>query len=611
MSSDLDALLRRLPGCARLDPDTLALLRTAARSEHWPAGSRLVVEGEPAPDWYCIVQSGSLQVTRTGPGTEGIRDHVTAGEVFDPGIPGAPAVSSASAMEATHGLLVPQSLVVRHRGARALEGVAARRADVSLFVRRVADLLKGPPVVCTASATVVEAARLMTQRSVGSVLVIADDGGLAGIVTDRDLRSRVVAPGLPAGTPVGRVMSSPVIGIGPDALAFDALLEMMRRGVRHLAVTVEGRPLGVVSSHDLVLLQGAQPVGLARAIEAGTSIEDLASTASRVVSVVSWLAGSGVRSGEIGRLVAELNDRLVRRALALAMSLLETAGHGRPPVPFAWLAAGSEGRREQTLKTDQDNGLVYRDPPPGLEAAAAEYFERLAGAMAESLGRLGFPPCPGGFMASNAHWRQPESGWRRYFSAWMEAPQPVALLQASLFFDLRPIAGAEEVGHDLWEWVCARVPRATVFLRYMAKSALERPVPLGFFGGFVVERSGDHRDEVDLKARGVFPVTQAMRVYALSIGARETNTMDRLVAAGAREIFTPGEVGEIADAYEVVARLRLTHQLACLDAGRAPNNFIDPRTLGKADRLLLREAFRSIGWLQRHLEDRFQTSVVV
>jgi CBS domain-containing protein len=145
----------------------------------------------------------------------------------------------------------------------------------------------------------------------------------------------------------------------------------------------------------------------------------------------------------------------------------------------------------------------------------------------------------------------------------------------------------------------------------MAKSALERPVPLGFFGGFVVERSGDHRDEVDLKARGVFPVTQAMRVYALSIGARETNTMDRLVAAGAREIFTPGEVGEIADAYEVVARLRLTHQLACLDAGRAPNNFIDPRTLGKADRLLLREAFRSIGWLQRHLEDRFQTSVVV
>jgi CBS domain-containing protein len=145
----------------------------------------------------------------------------------------------------------------------------------------------------------------------------------------------------------------------------------------------------------------------------------------------------------------------------------------------------------------------------------------------------------------------------------------------------------------------------------MAKSALERPVPLGFLGGFVVERSGAHRNQLDLKARGVFPITQAMRTYALSLGVRDTNTLDRLAGAGARGLFAASEVAEVSDAYEVMARLRLRHQLECLAAGAAPDNFIDPHTLGKADRLLLKEAFKTIAWVQRHLEDRFQTSLVI
>src|SRR5581483_11365488 len=355
-------------------------------------------------------------------------------------------------------------------------------------------------VTCALGDTVAEAARLMTTRGVGSVIVVGDDGGLAGIVTDRDLRSRVVAAALPSTTPVERVMSSPVVAIAPTVPAFDALLEMMRRGIHHLAVTVDGRLLGVVSSHDLVRLQGGHPVALARQIEAEASEDGLAALAPRVVSVVRWLAAGGAGPTEIGRLVAELNDRLVRRALDLVTARLAAAGHGRPPVPFAWLAAGSEGRREQTLKTDQDNGLVYRDPPADLQPAASDYFPRVADAMSALLARLGFPSCPGGFMASNPLWLQPESVWRGYFASWMQTPGPQALLQSSVFFDLRPIAGSVEVGRALWEWVCERAPLETVFLRLMAKAGLERQVPLGLFGGLVVERSGTHRDRLDLKA---------------------------------------------------------------------------------------------------------------
>ena len=610
MGTDLHALLSRLPGCAQLDEPARAALAAGSRAEQWPAGARLLTEGDPAPDWYGILESGAIRVSGRGPEGEAHVDYLGPGDVLDPGTPGLPAAASASAVEATRALLVPQSLVARHRGALALGPTFGYRGEMSLFLRRVGDLMKGAPVTCAPSVTVAEVARLMTRRSIGSVIVLGEDGAPAGIVTDRDLRTRVVASGLPPSTPAGRVMSSPVIGISPGALAFDALLEMTRRGIRHLAVMAREGLLGVVSSHDLVLLQGAQPVGLAREIEAAGSEEGLAVLASRVPSVVKWLAAGGAGAAEIGRLVAELNDRLVRRVLDLVLTATEAAGGGQPPVPFTWLAAGSEGRREQTLKTDQDNGLVYGDPPAEQEAAVAAYFERLATTMSQALSRLGFPPCPGGFMASNPRWCQPERVWRRYFESWMDTPNPEALLRASLFCDLRPVAGAHQVGSALWEWVCERAPSRILFLRHMAKSALERPVPLGFFGGFVVERSGEHKDQLDLKARGIFPITQAMRTYALSLGERATNTLDRLAGAGARGLFTAAEIAEVSDAYDVMARLRLRHQLGCLEAGVAPDNFIGPHTLGKADRLLLKEAFKTIAWVQRHLEDRFQTSAV-
>jgi CBS domain-containing protein len=231
-------------------------------------------------------------------------------------------------------------------------------------------------------------------------------------------------------------------------------------------------------------------------------------------------------------------------------------------------------------------------------------------AMGETLARLGFPRCPGDFMAANPRWRQPESVWRRYFGAWMETPQPEPLLQASLFFDLRAVGGEEALGRELWEWVCDTAPSRTLFLRHLARAALDRPRPLGFFGGFAVERTGPHKDRLDLKAAAVFPVTHAMRVYALSLGVRHTNTLDRLGAIGERGLLAGSEVRELQDAYRLVARLRLTHQLARLDAGLVADNFIRPRALGKTDRLLLKEAFKTIAWLERGVAERFQTGLV-
>lgn len=496
------------------------------------------------------------------------------------------------------------------RAERDVDSISSPRGDLTLFVRRVRELVKGPPVTCLPSAPVAQAARLMSERSVGSIIVRGPDEGHVGIVTDRDLRTRVLAARLEPSTPIARVMSSPLVSIDSEASALDALLEMTRRNIHHLGVLSGGRLTGVVSSHDLLGLQAAHPVATARRIEAAPDVDTLVQSAAQVEGVVSWLASGGAEATDIGRIVAELNDRLVRRALALVQAGLEAGGQGQAPVGFSWLVAGSEGRREQTLKTDQDNGLVYRDPPPGVEAVAATYFARLATAMSETLARLGFPRCPGDFMAANPRWCQPESVWTRYFSAWMETPRPEPLLQASLFFDLRPVGGDEEIGRGLWKWVCETAPTKILFLRHMACVAVDRPRPLGLFGGFAVEGSGPHKDRLDLKAGAVLPVTHAMRVYALSLGVRHTNTLDRLRAAGERDILTAAEVSETRDAYQLVARLRLRHQLACLDAGLPPDNFIRPRELGKMDRLLLKEAFKTIARLERGIEDRFETGLV-
>jgi CBS domain-containing protein len=610
MAAPLDDLLAGLPGCARLGAEALAALAAASRAEEFPAGFRLVAEGEPAPDWYGIVEAGAVQVFRVDLEAAEILDYLTVGDVLDPGSPGLPSACSASTVEPTRCRFVPQSVVARHRGSLATGLIATYQGNAALFVRRVSDLIKGPPVTCALGASVAEAAQVMTRRRVGSVIVVGDDGTPVGIVTDRDLRAKIVAQGQASSTPVASIMSSPLICTEPDGLAFDALLEMTRRGIHHLAVVTDGRLRGVVSSHDIILLHDAHPVALVRAIEGGVSLDELAAAAPRLQTVVKWLAGEGASVFDIGRIVAELNDRVVRRALDLVTAALGAEGHAPPPVRGCWVAAGSEGRREQTLMTDQDNGLVYQDPPPELRAAASAYFALLSASMGQALARLGFPPCPGGFMASNPRWCQPESVWREYFAVWMQTPRPEQVLWASIFFDLRPVAGDHALGRTLWDWVCDRAPGETLFLRHLAKAALDRQVPLGLFGGFVVERAGAHKHRLDLKARGVFPVTQAMRVYALSLGVRETNTVDRLLAAGRRGLLAESQVEELRDSYEVIARLRLKQQLACLDAGRAPDNFIDPQELRKTDRVLLKQAFKTVAWLQREVEDRFQTEMV-
>jgi CBS domain-containing protein len=482
----------------------------------------------------------------------------------------------------------------------------ASAGEPSVLLGRVGDLLKGSAVTVPEGTPVREAARLMASHGIGSVLVTDAAGAAVGIVTDRDLRTRVLAAGRDPAAPVREIMSAPLHRIGRDALALEALLEMTRWNIHHLAVVDGERLLGVVSSTDFVLLEGTGPVALSREIERQPSLEGLQALLPRVVRLVARLAGAGVEPGDIGRIVAELNDRIVQRVLGLSRDALAASGQPEPPVAWAWLALGSEGRREQTLVTDQDNALVYADAPDAATgAAAAAYFRALAENAVAALIGLGFPPCAGGWMASNPRWCQPLRAWLDLVDRWVLSPD-LSVLAASVFFDLRAVAGDPTLATALWERIVEPSADRRLFLRYLARDAAERASALGLLGRVRT----DGRGRVDVKRFGTFPLVGAARVLALDLGLGVTNTVERLHGLVARAVYREDQIEDLGQAYGFLLRVRLRHQLEQLAAGIAPDNLIEYRRLSRAERLLLRDAFRTTDWVRSDLRDRYQTDLI-
>jgi CBS domain-containing protein len=484
--------------------------------------------------------------------------------------------------------------------------LAGPASSLSLQVR---SLLARAPVTCRGSETVAAASQRMVETGVGSVIVLDPAGRPEGIVTDRDLRERVLAAGRPAGDAVSAVMSSPLVSVSPEAFVFEALLEMTRRNIHHLAVVEADRLVGVVSSHDLLLVQAAAPLEVARMIEACGSLDALEPLMPRLTEVTRRLFEQGVSGYQIGRIVSEINDMVIRKVLAFTEHDLREGGH-IPPVAFCWLVLGSEGRREQTLRTDQDNALLWEDSPPALAARARGYFEAFAERAIAGMVRLGYPPCPAGSMASNPKWNQPLSVWEEYFADWVRDTSAEHLMYASIYLDFRSVAGEPRLADGLRDAVRGRVRAWRSFPRHLARIAVSHSPPLGLFGRFRVRRENGRRG-VNLKLGGMLLLNNALRAYAVDLGLAETNTLERLEAATrAGGCFTTGEAEDVRHAYETIFRLRLGHQLAQLAAGARPDNLLDPGSLGRADQSRLRDAFRAIARLQGKVEDRYFTQAL-
>lgn len=479
--------------------------------------------------------------------------------------------------------------------------------DVLFFTARVRDIMHPHVATCPETESVVAAARLMTTRGVGSLIVVDPGQKPIGILTDGDLRRKVIASGQLKDVPVQGIMSHPLSAVAPDAFLFDAILVMIHKRIKYLPV-LRGQDLaGILSERDLMISQGNNPVAIIRRIEQAPDLEELILIRKEITHTLQVMLERGGQAREICQLITQLNDHLTVRIIELSLADLARQGQRPPPMPFVWVSLGSEGRQEQTLSTDQDNALIFGDSDAETESRAKEYFLTLAEQVVSGLERCGFPRCNGDMMASNPQWCQPLRVWKDYYRKWIFQRDLSAqdILISSIFFDFRTIYGPEHLLNELIASVRAAIPESKVFLPHMALRSLELRTPLSFFNRFVVERSGQYKNRLNIKRHGLMPLIDAVRILALEQGIFRTNTLDRIADLQEKEIFAPGDGNNLREAFNLMMLLRLQHNLDQLKKGEELDNYIEPSELGTIQRSNLKMAFKAIDRLQSQIEIRY------
>jgi len=592
-SPDLVQFLSAIHPYDSMDPDTLSGLIDTMEMRHVPAGEEIYAL-HSALDGLFVVYSGDVEIrdehdvpiSLLGPrnsfGERGLLRDGTS-------------LTSARAVTDTAVLMLPAARF--HRAMN--EDVAFRRFfdrsrserpnKANLATTRVEALMATSPLTCAPDTDVRTAARLMRDAHVSSICVTEGET-LRGIATIRDLSGKVVGDGLAFDTPIGVIMTPDPVTLPPSAIGSDVLHMMMERRIGHVPVCRADKLVGIVTQTDLTRFQAVSSAELVSEIAHSDSAEEMAQVTRRIPQLLAQLVAGGNRHEVITRLITDIADTATRRLLALAEAEL-----GPPPVPYLWLACGSQGRQEQTGVSDQDNCLFLDDSVTGSDMP---YFEALARFVCDGLNTCGYVHCPGDMMATNPRWRQPVRIWRDYFAGWIKAPSPEAQMLASVMFDLRPIGGAKGLFEDLQAETLRKAARNSIFVAHMVSNSLKHTPPLGLLRGFATIRSGEHKNMIDLKHNGVVPVVDLARIYALQGKLSVVNTAARLEAAVAAGVLSASGGRDLRDAYDLIAETRLEHQAAQVRAGIMPDNFLSPTDLSDFERSHLRDAFVVIKSMQ-------------
>jgi len=623
--------LSQVPPFQFLEEPLLRELVQSLTMAFHPKGAVILHQDGPVSDHLQIIKKGAVKITLRpeGNGDEVVVDYRERGETFGlVSLMGGHQRTTIVAIQDTTCYLLPKErfneLVVSHPAiteyllqfhltkyadmtSREIQGKSLflESSDHLLFTAQVGEICQRFTTVVEADTTIRQTARRMAEERQSAALVVGPSGEPIGILTDSDFRTRVVAEGQPIDGPVSRVMSHPVVSVDEQDPCFEVVLKMLQCDIEHVAVTREGAIRGVVTNHDFLVLQGRSPLAFSEDIEHQTTLEGLAPVSRKAMSIIGVLLREGARATNIIRIISELNDRVVRKVLELAEREL-----GPPPVPYCWLALGSEGRKEQTFRTDQDNALVYADVFDSQKPRVAEYFRRFAVFMRNGLVQCGFEACPANYMASNPDWCQPLAQWKRYFSTWISEPTPEAVLKSLIFFDFRPLHGDRSLAWSLREHFGRLIPDYPVFLGFLANMLVRNRPPLGFFGGVSVERNGEHKDGLNLKIKAVAPLVDIARLFALEKGIQQVSTVDRLEALRGGTSLISELVDELEYSFEFVTLLRIHHQYRQAEAGQPTDNFIRFDGLSSLERQSLKNAFRLILKVQDQVMDRYKSFII-
>ncbi|WP_047933213.1 DUF294 nucleotidyltransferase-like domain-containing protein [Pseudomonas putida] len=619
--------LQRFPPFNQMEHSHLAYLVEQCQLRFYASGESIVKPADGPVEHFYIVKQGRVVGERqhlVKPGVETTFE-ITSGECFPlAALLGERATRTEHlAGEDTFCLQLNKAAFIRVFSISevfrdfALRGVSSLLDQVNQQVRQRAvetlgtqyslntplgELAMRHPVVCSPDTPLRDAVRLMHEQQVGSIVVVDPQRYPTGIFTLRDLRQVVAAADADLGAPIARHMTAQPFYLSPQASAFDAAMAMTERHIAHVCLVENRRLCGVVSERDLFSLQRVDLVHLARTIRHAPRLDTLVSLRGEISQLVERMLAHGASSTQITQIITLLNDHTVCRVIELAL-----AERGDPGVPFSWLCFGSEGRREQTLHTDQDNGILFEAADSTEADAIRARLLPLAQYINQCLAQCGFTLCKGNVMAGNPELCLSRSEWARRFAGFVREASPENLLGSSIYFDLRVVWGDEQGCEQLRQGLLDQVADNRIFQRMMADNALRQRPPVGRLREFVLTRQGnDKAATLDLKVQGLTPFVDGARLLALANGIGACNTLERLRQLVAKGVIEALDGAAYEEAYHFIQQTRMQqHQRQTRD-NLPYSNRLDPDSLNHLDRRILRESLRQAQRLQSSLALRYQ-----
>ncbi|MBT8372968.1 MAG: cyclic nucleotide-binding domain-containing protein [Deltaproteobacteria bacterium] len=599
----------------------------AIKMVHYPRNHVLFVQGRLKVEHLYIIQKGAAERYYEEKNKKTLRGMLGEGDMYggislllNNGLP----IRTLRVTEDSHFFILPQNIFLdickRHEvfsefftdtfGKRMLDRSYAEIISsnfrppedaAQFFNQPVANIYNEQLVFCDQNLPIQAAAAVMSEHNSSSIFIQKSGTDFVGLVTDNDLRKKVIATGFDILKPVSEIMSSPLFTISSNALVFEALIEMMQKNIKHLVVKdTHDQVVGVITNRDMLKAQGQSPVFIVREIAGAKFINHIVQIRGQVPRLVHTLINTGAKAQHITRFLTTVSDAILQKVIGFALDEM-----GPAPVKFAFMVMGSEGRQEQTLKTDQDNAIIFEDVPSKSQKEVIKYFSKFAERICKWLDQAGYALCKGDVMAMNPMWCQPLATWKKYFSEWIHTAEPEALLQASIFFDFRGAYGDTALVDKLRKHLFDSLVGWPGFFRHLTENALFFTPPIGFFRNFLVESKGEHRDTFNIKA-AMQPVVDYARIYALKHKIKETNTFGRLHQLLAKRKITGQEHNELETAYSYLMQQRFANQVkTAIDENKEPDNYVNPRHLSRIEQTMLKEIFKRIEKFQAKLSFDF------
>ncbi|MBL6446629.1 cyclic nucleotide-binding domain-containing protein [Fulvivirga sp. 29W222] len=630
IASRIADFLKKYPPFTALSKEELYTISVEVVVNHFEPGDYVFRQGEEGKGYLFVVKEGAIHLERQEADAVVLVDICDEGDLFGVRamLSGKPYVFHGRSAEESLIYAIPiayfKPLMESHSQiamffAAGLAGGQANVLDANVAKRipyqdsgallnwnRPLEKTHGALVWMSPDESIKQVAITMSDKRIGSMVLRHSTGDIAGIVTDTDFREKVSTGKVSIEAPVKEIMSGEVITMPLGQPLSSYLLKMLRYKIRHICITADREPVGMLSERDLMAAHQNHPVTLVYAMEEAATFQRLIDLRNQADDLIRFYLEQQVSISLTASLTTHINDVIIHRVIDMALQEMQE-NSGPQPVGFSWVCLGSEGRSEQLIRTDQDNAIIYED----VEGSTADkekvqqYFLELAGKVNQMLAEAGFEYCPADMMAGNPKWCQPLSEWKKYFSGWIRQPQEKALMLSTIFFDYRRVYGSEVLITQLKDHLKKEINEERIFLNFLAKNALKNPPPLSFFKNFVVERSGEHQHEFDIKARAMMPLVDIARVLSLETGQLdEMNTVARYHLLAKEEPKRQELYHAAADSYEYLMRIRALNGFIHHDSGR----FITIESLGKLDRQILRNTFEPIYQLQQMLELRYQLS---